>query len=86
MTADSAETSSSAAITASQRRALKILNAGDCSIEGHATQGHASSGGGIINTETARTLEDAGLAESYEVGRICPWWMLRITDAGRAAL
>lgn len=65
---------------------LAILADGDAYVEGHATQGHDAQGGAIIHVATARRLEALGLIETYEAGRISPYWMARITQRGRQAL
>ena len=69
--------------TAKDLAAVDLLREGDASIEGRRTQGHDQPGGAIINTLTAERLQHFGWAESYEVGRISPRWMLRITEAAR---
>lgn len=67
-------------------RALRILAEGEVWVEGHATQAHGEPGGAIVNVSTFRKLEEEGLAESFEVGRIAPVWKGRITQAGRDLL
>lgn len=71
--------------SAKQITALRVLAEGDAYMEGGTT---TLDHGRIVNVSTARALIDAGLAEWYETGSRPPFMrdMVRITDAGRAAL